>query len=68
MNWQSRRFVLLLIGAACLIVFVAGMAAAWNNRHHTICKDRKPPVSQRSGILGQIEYRCHDGSVVTTPG
>jgi hypothetical protein len=60
--------VLLLLGAVCLVVFAAGMAAAWNNRHHTICPDGKPPVSQRGGILGQIEYRCHDGSVVTTPG
>jgi hypothetical protein len=52
----------------CLVVFVFGMAAAWNNRHHTICPDGKPPVQQRGGILGQIEYRCHDGRVVTTPG
>jgi hypothetical protein len=44
------------------------MAAAWNNRHHTICPDGKAPVSQRGGILGQVEYRCHDGRVVTTPG
>ncbi len=67
-NWHSKRSVLLLVGAACLVVFVAGMAAAWNNRHHTICRDGKPPVSQRGGILGQIVYRCHDGRVVTTPG
>ncbi|HUZ82021.1 MAG TPA: hypothetical protein VMU73_07220 [Gaiellaceae bacterium] len=68
MNWQSKRAVLLLLGGACLAVFVFGMAAAWNNRHHTICADGKPPVSQRSGVLGQIEYRCHDGRTVTTPG
>jgi len=67
-NWRSKRSVLLLLGAACLVVFIGGMAAAWHNRHHTICPDGKPPVSQRGGILGQIEYRCHDGSVVTTPG
>ena len=67
-NWRSKRSVLLMLGAACLVVFVAGMAAAWNNRHHTICPDGKAPVSQRGGILGQVEYRCHDGRVVTTPG
>jgi hypothetical protein len=67
-NWHSKRAVLLLIGAACLVVFVAGMAAAYNNRHHTICPDRKPPKGQRAGILGQIEYLCHDGRTVTTPG
>ena len=32
---------MLLRRAACLVVFVAGMAAAWNNRHHTICPDGK---------------------------
>ena len=54
MNWQSRRAVLIMLGAVCLVVFIGGMAAAWNNRHHTICPD------------GQTEYRCHDGRVVTT--
>ena len=68
MNWHSKRSVLLLIGAACLVVFIAGMAAAYNNRHHTICPDGKPPVRQRGGILGQVLYLCHDGRVVTTPG
>jgi hypothetical protein len=53
---------------ACLVVFVAGMAAAYNNRHHTICPDGKPPAKQRGGILGQQLYLCHDGRVVTTPG
>lgn len=64
----SRRKTLLVLGAACLVVFIGGMAAAWNNRHHTICGDGKPPVAQQAALLGQVEYRCHDGSVVTTPG
>ena len=66
MNWKSKKAVLLLIGGVCLVVFVGGMVAAWNNRHHTLCPDGKPPVSQRGGILGQTEYRCHDGRTVTT--
>ena len=66
MNWQSKRVVLLAIAGVCLVVFAGGMIAAWHNRHHTICPDGKPPVSQRGGILGQTEYRCHDGRVVTT--
>jgi hypothetical protein len=66
MNWQSKKAVLLAIAGVCLAVFIGGMAAAWHNRHHTICPDGKPPVSQRGGILGQTEYRCHDGRVVTT--
>jgi hypothetical protein len=66
MNWKSQRTVLTLIGSICLVVFAAGMAAAWNNRHHTICPDGKPPVAQRAALLGQVAYRCHDGRVVTT--
>jgi hypothetical protein len=62
----SKRTVLVTIAAICLVVFVAGMAAAWNNRHHTICPDGKVPVKQRPGLLGQTIYLCHDGRTVTT--
>ncbi len=66
MNVRSKRQVLLAIGAVCLVVFAFGMAAAWHNRHHTLCPDRKPPVAQEGGLLGQTVYRCHDGKTVTT--
>jgi hypothetical protein len=62
----SKRSVLLAIGGACLAVFIAGMGAAWVNRHHTICSDRKPPVAQEQALLGQTAYRCHNGQIVTT--
>ncbi|HET7647651.1 MAG TPA: hypothetical protein VFK17_03710 [Gaiellaceae bacterium] len=68
MNWKSKRAVVGLIAVICALVFAGGMVAAWNNRHHTICPDGKPPVSQRGGLLGQTEFRCHDGRVVTTAG
>jgi hypothetical protein len=67
-NWRSRKAVLGLIGGVCLLIFGLGMAAAWHNRDTTICRDGKPPVQQRGGILGQIVYRCHDGQIVTAPG
>ncbi|HVC86459.1 MAG TPA: hypothetical protein VNC40_03435 [Gaiellaceae bacterium] len=66
MNRRSKRSVLLTIGVICLVVFVSGMAAAWNNRHHTICPDHKVPLQQQPGLLGQTVYRCHDGRIVTT--
>ena len=66
MNWKSKRAVLGLIGAVCLVVFAFGMAAAWHNRHHTICPDGKPPVKQQDYLLGQTRYLCHDGRIVTT--
>jgi hypothetical protein len=63
---HSKRLVLAVIGAACLAVFVFGMAAAWHNRHKTLCPDRRPPVAQMNGLLGQTVYRCHNGRTVTT--
>ncbi len=65
-DWRSKKLVLVLIAGACAVVFVFGMAAAWHNRHHTICPDGKVPVAQLNDILGQTEYKCHDGRVVTT--
>lgn len=66
MNVHSKKQVLLAIGAICFAVFVFGMAAAWHNRHHTLCPDHKPPTAQEGGLLGQTVYRCHDGKTVTT--
>ncbi len=66
MNVRSKWQVLLAIGAVCLAGFVFGMAAAWHNRHHTLCRDGKAPVAQIGGLLGQTIYRCHDGQTVTT--
>lgn len=66
MNVRSKRQVLLALGAVCLVLFVFGMAAAWHNRHHTLCRDGKPPVAQEGGLLGQTVYRCHNGQTVTT--
>ena len=68
MNWRSKKIVLLAIGAVCAVVFAFGMAAAWHNRHTTICKDGKPPARQQGGLLGQTLYQCHNGQIVTVPG
>jgi hypothetical protein len=65
-NWQSKRSVLLLIGAVCAVMFLGGMAAFWHNRNHHLCSDGKLPVQQQSGLLGQTVYRCHNGQTVTT--
>ena len=61
----SKRLVLFAIGGTCLAVFIAGMGAAWVNRHHAICSDGKAPVEQRGALLGQVAVRCHNGQVVT---
>ncbi len=65
MNFRNRRSVLLLVLGVCAALFAAGIGAAFLNRHTTTCKDRKTPVAQRGGILGQVLVRCHDGQIVT---
>jgi hypothetical protein len=62
---RNRWTVLLLIGGVSAVLFVVGMAAAFKNRHHHICPDGRPPVAKRGGLLGQTEYRCHNGETVT---
>jgi hypothetical protein len=64
-NWRSRRSVLILVAVTCAALFIAGMAAAFLRRHDTICSDRKDPVAQRGGVLGQVVYQCHNREVVT---
>jgi hypothetical protein len=62
---RNRRTVLLGLLVAALVIFAAGMGAAWHVRNRTVCQDGKPPVAQRSGALLPTEYKCHDGQVVT---
>jgi hypothetical protein len=64
-NWRSRRNVVILLAVVCTGLFAAGMAAAFLNRHTSICEDKRAPVAQRGGLLGQVVVRCHDGQVVT---
>jgi hypothetical protein len=67
-NWRSKRQVLFLILGVVVVMMLAGMAAAWHNRNNTTCPDGKPPIEQRGGLLGQAEFLCHNGKIVTTPG
>jgi hypothetical protein len=64
-NWRNRRSVLILVLVVCSALFIAGMAAAFLNRHDSICSDGQAPVAQRGALLGQVAYQCHDGEVVT---
>jgi len=62
---KSKRTALLLLVAAAAVVFAAGVLSGWIHRNDTICKDGKVPVSQRSDLLGNTEFRCPDGTTVT---
>ena len=56
---------MILVAVVCTGLFAAGMAAAFLNRHASICDGQAAPVAQRGGLLGQVVVRCHDGQVVT---
>jgi hypothetical protein len=62
---RNKRTAVLLLAAACAVVFAAGVFSGWLHRHDTICKDGKAPVAQRSDLLGNTEFRCHNGQTVT---
>jgi len=65
--WRDKTKVLLAIVAFSVVLMVAGGAYAFAHRHDTICKDRLPPKAQRDYGIGQIQYLCHDGEIVTKP-
>jgi hypothetical protein len=62
---RSRRTALLVLLAACVVVFLVGALSGWVNRNHTICGKGTIPVAQRSDLLGNTEFRCPDGRTVT---
>jgi uncharacterized membrane protein len=65
MSRRDRRRVLVGLAVLVVVLMIAGAGAAWYSRNDTICSDGRPPVAQRAIGLGQIEYRCHDGQLVT---
>ena len=67
MNRQLRNRLLIGLAVACLLLFAAGGVAAFMSRNDTICSDGKSPLRERSLGLGQMQYLCHDGELVTKP-
>jgi hypothetical protein len=62
---RNRKAVLAAMTACAIVLFAAGIFAAFLSRHNSICPDKKPPVAQRSDVIGPTEYRCANGVVVT---
>ena len=65
MSREMRRRVLIVLALVVAALFVAGGVAAFMSRNDTICRDGKAPLQQRDVGLGQIQYFCHDGQLVT---
>lgn len=65
MSPRERRRVIIGLAALIAVLFAGGIFAAILSRNDTICSDGKTPLGQRAIGLGQIEYRCQDGEIVT---
>lgn len=65
MNFRNKRFVLSMMGVVAVLLFGGGILAGYLSRNDKICPDGKPPIAQRSEVIGSTEYKCHGGVVVT---
>ena len=65
MRPQARRRFFLIFAAVCVLLFAGGILAGYLSRSDAICSDHKPPTKQLDLGLGQIEYKCQNGQVVT---
>ncbi len=62
---KQKRLVLLGLTALLVVLFAAGVIVGYMGRHTSLCPDGKPPVQQQDVGIGQVEYLCHDGKIVT---
>lgn len=65
MSRQQKRLVYLGLTAMVLVLFVGGVLYGYSGRNTPICKDGKPPRQQQDTGIGQIEYLCQNGQIVT---
>jgi len=65
MTPHARKRFFLIFVSVCVLLFAGGILAGYLSRGDAICSDRKPPKSQMDLGLGQIEYKCQNGQVVT---
>lgn len=65
MNLRSKRVVMSALVVFAVVLFSGGILAGYLSRHDKICPNGKPPIAQRSEVIGATEYKCSDGVVVT---
>ena len=63
---QKKRFYV-LFALAIFLSLVVGLAIGYHSRSAPICPDGKAPVQEDDqGPLGNVLFRCPDGTIVTT--
>jgi hypothetical protein len=65
MSRKDKRRVYVGLASLCLLLFVFGLVYGYRGRDTPLCNDRRPPLQQQDTGLGQVEYRCHNGQIVT---
>jgi hypothetical protein len=65
MSKERKRVFYIGLAALVTVLFIAGVISGYMGRHTAICKDGKPPRQQQDTGLGQVEYLCHNGQIVT---
>ena len=65
MSRHQKHLVYVSLASLIVVLFAAGVIAGYMGRHNKICKDGKPPRQQQDTGIGQVEYLCHNGQVVT---
>ena len=62
---ELRKKLLITLAAVIALFFAIGGFAAYLSRNDTICSDGKVPLAQRGGALGQTQFQCQNGEIVT---
>ena len=65
MTREQKRKVYITLAALIAVLFAFGVLSGYMGRHTPLCKDGKPPRQQQDTGIGQVEYLCHDGTIVT---
>ena len=65
MSRQQKRLIYVTLASLIVVLFAAGVIVGYAGRHTPLCKDGKPPRQQQDTGIGQVEYLCHDGTIVT---
>jgi hypothetical protein len=65
MSRQQKRLIYISLTSLVLVLFAGGVIAGYMGRHNKLCKDGKPPRQQQDTGIGQVEYLCQNGQIVT---